>query len=277
MGGGNSVEVYRNIVLQTTAEIIVKKIQQAGVKLLQTQDLVVSCDEFTRIVVNAYEACLEKHKTLELCAPLLEKFSCGAGIINMKQSLVMSGNIGQDSTLQTDIKTSVENSLETKLKDATGFLTFGDKTVSDIKTYIKAVTSVWNNNAQSAVYNLAQKQGIEIRGTKVDFASLDQTQQAIQLDILQKNSDVINAASNVANDLREQYDSSWNADKTLYVILGVVGIVILIAVIVVAVRFIKKRSAKAALAEDPGLTIKITGTPGQNRLVTPSKIPEANM
>jgi hypothetical protein len=164
--------------------------------------------------------------------------------------------------------------LETQLLQATGFGQFGNKAKDTIRTYITAVTKMWTTETQKALYELSQKQSLDIRGARVDFANFQQTQNALELEILQKNSDVLSAATNVANSLKEQYDGSWNADKTLILVLSLVGVLVLAAIIALAIHFGKKGKASSGLT--PGT--KTPTVSGNIQLRIESGVPlEANM
>lgn len=241
MGGGNSVEVYRDIVLRSTVDIVTKTTQSIGRETMQTQELKVNCEGWVAKITREYNTCLELNRdrtaaeAKELCSQILS-LKCGAEGINMEQSLYIMNTAEMYTLIRTEVTNALQNDLVSNIESNSGFLQFGNKYTQETKNLVESATRAWQEIKLESMIKDMQKQILElVGGGTVSLVTMSQTSDRINKELL-ANETYASAVNDVANRMTEEFNASFNWKKIAITVGCSVGALLLIGLLIYFLR-----------------------------------------
>lgn len=262
MGGGNSVEDYKNIVLRSTVDIITQTTQSIGRNAMQNQKIYVNCKEFYETLGNQYVVCLKQYidagrpseDAKNACKELLA-LVCGIDGVAMDQALYIRTDTDQISTIKTDVTQKLKNDLISTIESNTGFLQFGNKYKAQLDLLIDQTTRAWQQIDMNTLVKNLQNQELKLENGTVRLVTMRQASDQITRE-LQQNQSYMSVVNEVANLLQQEFKSSTNWQTILIIVGSIVAGILIIALIIFFVR--RARRGKQQTGDKGGVNVNVT-------------------
>ena len=271
MGGAHSTSIKQESIIKSTSEVVSKIIQTATNQVRSVQNLSLDCTEWVSTITQEYNKCLDNHSREE-CVALEPRNMppCRADNVTFKQSVNVDISTMQEADVKSKIENDLSSQLKSSLKQTNSFLTFGNKSNQELKSYVSAVSKVVTENNFAIFNDIQGLQNVDLVGAQANMITLNQNIDFLSQN-LQQSSTVTEAATKLANALSaETEQSSGGIDTNLIITIVVIIVAFFLLLFVVRRLYLWSKGQKSPTARCEQLQAKIDnlymkGTDFQNR------------
>ena len=258
MGGAHSTSIKQESIIKSTSEVVSEIIQTATNQVRSVQNLSLDCTQWVSTVTEEYNKCLDNHSREE-CVALEPRNMppCRADNVTFKQSVNVDISAMQEADVQSKIENDLSSQLKASLKQTNSFLTFGNKSNQELKSYVEAVSKVVTENNFAIFNDIQGLQNVDLVGAQANMITLNQNVDFLSKN-LQNSSTVTDAATKLANALEADTEqSSGGIDTNLIITIVVVILAFFVLLFIIRRLYLWSKGQKSPEAKCQKLKGKI--------------------